>query len=124
MKHMYVNGKFLSQKISGVQRYASQLLQQCYQLDQDITIVAPESRAEASSFHLSFPVAETGSKAGLWWEQVQLPWYASRRQSHCCSIYVIWRLCCILTKSPVFMISHFCDTRISSRKLFTIIIRR
>lgn len=65
------NGKFLSQKISGVQRYASQLLQHYYPLNTDCTIVAPAHKNE--EYNTRMPVISTGSKAGIWWEQVQLP---------------------------------------------------
>ena len=77
MARVYANGKFLSQKMSGVQRYASELLRHYYELDKDLVLVAPAERRSGDNFQLSIPVMTTGSKAGLWWEQAQLPWFLS-----------------------------------------------
>lgn len=77
MAGVFANGKFLSQKISGVQRYASQLLLHYYELNKELTLVAPVARAAADDFNLPIPVITKGKKAGLWWEQVQLPWFLS-----------------------------------------------
>jgi glycosyltransferase involved in cell wall biosynthesis len=81
MTGVYANGKFLSQKISGVQRYASQLLHHYYQLHQDITLAAPAVRPEEGKYRLVVPVVTTGTTAGLWWEQAQLPFFL-RKQGH------------------------------------------
>ncbi|RXK81862.1 glycosyltransferase family 4 protein [Filimonas effusa] len=77
MARVYVNGKFLSQKMSGVQRYASELLRHYYALDKDVALVSPAERRSGDDFQLPIPVMTTGSKAGLWWEQAQLPWFLS-----------------------------------------------
>lgn len=77
MTGVFANGKFLSQKMSGVQRYASQLLQQYYEIDKELMLVAPVERPAGDAFRMSIPVVTKGAKAGLWWEQVQLPLFLS-----------------------------------------------
>jgi glycosyltransferase involved in cell wall biosynthesis len=69
-KTVYINGKFLSQKMSGVQRYASEI---CRQLDSNVTIVAAGDQQNSGVYKLEKPLKLLGSKAGIPWEQIQLP---------------------------------------------------
>jgi glycosyltransferase involved in cell wall biosynthesis len=67
---VYVNGKFLSQKMSGVQRYASEI---CRYLESPVTIIAAADQQNSTVYKLEKPLEQLGSKAGIPWEQVQLP---------------------------------------------------
>ncbi len=85
-----INGRFLTQRVTGVQRYATQLVhamgEACYpkaSLERsrrcsqapDLEIVAPES---ATSPESSLPFRRVGRKAGQYWEQISLPRLASK----------------------------------------------
>jgi glycosyltransferase involved in cell wall biosynthesis len=69
-KPVYVNGKFLSQKMSGVQRYASEI---CRHMESTIKIVAAADQQNSRIYELAQPIQLLGSKAGIPWEQLQLP---------------------------------------------------
>jgi glycosyltransferase involved in cell wall biosynthesis len=84
MKNIYFNARFLTQSISGVQRYAIQLLKA---LDTAIT----EKKVNIDNFSLNLlapkdikldlklkniPLKQVGSLKGHLWEQVELPFYS------------------------------------------------
>jgi len=67
---VYINGKFLSQKMSGVQRYASEV---CRNLASPVTLVAAADHQNDAVYHLQKPLQLLGNKAGIPWEQFSLP---------------------------------------------------
>ena len=67
---VYINGKFLSQKLSGVQRYAAEI---CKNLDSPITLLAAADHQDESLYHVGKPLEVSGNKAGIPWEQFRLP---------------------------------------------------
>jgi glycosyltransferase involved in cell wall biosynthesis len=69
-KTVYINGKFLSQKMSGVQRYASEI---CKNLDSKITVAAAADHQDDAVYHLNKPLEVIGNKGGILWEQFTLP---------------------------------------------------
>jgi len=69
-KKVYINGKFLSQKMSGVQRYASEV---CRNLDSPVKLLAARDHQNSSVYHLQKPIELVGNKAGILWEQFSLP---------------------------------------------------
>lgn len=72
-----INGRFLTQRITGVQRYASQLTDALATVvnangsQGRIEIVAPPDATQPDFSSIPFRTAGTGS--GQWWEQVTLP---------------------------------------------------
>jgi glycosyltransferase involved in cell wall biosynthesis len=80
-----INGRFLTQNFSGVQRFATETVKAIDRLLDDesfhrwrgrIEIVAPR---EAHDFLLrNIPLRRCGRKTGYFWEQVELPWHTSR----------------------------------------------
>lgn len=67
---VYVNGKFLSQKLSGVQRYAAEI---CRHLETPVKIACGSDHNNESTYRLQHELESVGRTAGIWWEQVQLP---------------------------------------------------
>lgn len=80
MGNLYVNGKFLSQKMSGVQRYASELLRAYITLDPSVKIIAATGASEMQWYNLPGTVIQTGGKAGIVWEQLKLPLYMAGKK--------------------------------------------
>jgi glycosyltransferase involved in cell wall biosynthesis len=80
MDKVYINGKFVSQPITGVQRYASELSNQLFALHAGTTVVAPVSNLLGETYRLTCPVEQTGEKGSIYWEQWQLPAYLRRRE--------------------------------------------
>jgi len=75
-----INGRFLSQPLSGVQRYAIQICLALKELGVNVQIVAPKSAAShplAGVFKPTF----TGKTSGHLWEQTELVAYLRRHKS-------------------------------------------
>ena len=81
-----INGRFLTQPMTGVQRFAMQVAAaidamiesgEYAELDGRIEIVAPPGARELSLRHI--PVRRCGLGGGYLWEQVELPWFARGR---------------------------------------------
>lgn len=77
---MYVNARFLTQPITGVQRYALEISRQLSKLRPSIRFVAPRNiiHHEAAD---SLGVEMIGSRTGHAWEQVDLPLFLKSRNS-------------------------------------------
>jgi len=73
---VYVNGKFLSQKMSGVQRYAAGI---CKELETPVRILCAPGHQNESTYRLANELQPLGRKAGVLWEQVQLPRFLSKQ---------------------------------------------
>lgn len=82
MKDIYINGRFLTQSVTGVQRVATEILTQ---LDKEmengnvsglnITIIAPKSIVVEPNFkHIK--LKKIGILKGQIWEQIELPLYS------------------------------------------------
>lgn len=75
--HVYINGRFLTQSITGVQRYAHEItraLDAILDTRKDVTveILCPPLAGPAPVYR-SIPVRVIGSRAGHLWEQTTLP---------------------------------------------------
>lgn len=83
-RRIYLNGRFLSQKITGVQRYALELVKEL-----DLLLAAATADNQPFRFTLLVPqqsgdcpalsriaVARVGRLGGHLWEQLELPWHA------------------------------------------------
>lgn len=80
MKQVYVNGRFLTQTMSGVQRYAHEMvaaLDHLLAVDADlaarlkVTVLVPKGFDGASPF-TRIPVVKAGRMGGHVWEQIEL----------------------------------------------------
>lgn len=83
MKTLSVNGKFLSQTVTGVQRYATEIVRAWDQgldagwIDRtrySIRVIAPKTVLYDPGYR--WIGVEHGSTEGRFWEQVELPWRA------------------------------------------------
>ena len=74
----YVNARFLSQRLTGVQRYARELSVRLKQLLPGVRFVCPGNVLQQSLADKLEAVA-FGSRAGHFWEQVSLPLWLSRQ---------------------------------------------
>lgn len=79
MNKVLVNGKFLTQKMSGVQRYASELVRHYAAINPDVQVVAPAEGQLTNVYELPCDIVPVGNKAGIVWEQWQLPQYAKQQ---------------------------------------------
>jgi glycosyltransferase involved in cell wall biosynthesis len=81
---IYINGRFLTQKITGVQRYALEIMRALDKLiSEDETfkkynfiILAPLDIVQKNEFK-NILVKNIGYMKGHFWEQIELPFYAS-----------------------------------------------
>ncbi|HCG94241.1 MAG TPA: glycosyltransferase family 1 protein [Halieaceae bacterium] len=77
VKKVVINGRFLSQKMTGVQRYALELTLELQKLHPDWVVVSPNSAKGAASAQ-SLNVKFAGCLKGHLWEQLVLPLVAKR----------------------------------------------
>lgn len=72
-----VNGRFLSQRITGIQRFAFEICRSLRQIGVDFVILAPKNiEQEYDLSNLSVEII--GGKGSHYWEQVTLPMYMKR----------------------------------------------
>ena len=85
---LYVNGRFLTQPRTGVQRYASELLKQWDQMllegeidaaHNEIVILTPRGEPDMQRFE-RIAVRSIGALKGNLWEQLELPRFAARHR--------------------------------------------
>lgn len=75
---VYINGKFLSQKMSGVQRYASEI---CRNLESPVRLICGQDHKNKETYQLEKPLEIIKSGAGIVWEQFKLPNYLRSKGS-------------------------------------------
>ncbi len=84
MQSIYINGRFLTQNVTGVQRYARELVKAFDRMIGDgsidadlykIVIIAPETD-QPCDFVNQIPIKKTESAGGHLWEQTTLPKFA------------------------------------------------
>lgn len=74
MREIVVNARFLTQKITGVQRFAIELSKQLKKLSPELKFVAPKNIIHKSIAE-ELQVETIGNQKGHIWEQVELPLY-------------------------------------------------
>jgi glycosyltransferase involved in cell wall biosynthesis len=81
VKKIFINGKFLSQRITGTQRYAREILDQFDLLlssqetrDISIEVLVPRSAGSIPNYR-NLRVRSVGRLNGVGWEQLELPHY-------------------------------------------------
>jgi|SRR5580700_2241160 glycosyltransferase involved in cell wall biosynthesis len=75
-----INGRFLTQNVSGVQRYARELLHSLDTILEDtadikITVLSPSLMVPAPAWR-NIRLRQVGRLHGHAWEQIELPWYS------------------------------------------------
>jgi glycosyltransferase involved in cell wall biosynthesis len=74
---IYVNGRFLTQKVTGVQRFAIELTKRLQDIEKDIIVLAPKNVIQ-KEISVKLNVRIIGRNIGHLWEQVDLPMYLRR----------------------------------------------
>ena len=76
MRKIIVNGKFLTQRVTGVQRYARELLLELDKLIEknQITLAVPVEAKEIPDYK-NIKVVSVGKRSGIFWEQIEFPLY-------------------------------------------------
>lgn len=70
---IYINGKFYVQPITGVQRFAREIVSNLMNIRNDVCILIP--KGTASSIPMGLKFKEVGNFKGILWEQIDLPIY-------------------------------------------------
>ncbi|WP_435607641.1 glycosyltransferase family 4 protein [Pseudomonas knackmussii] len=77
---IYVNARFLTQKITGVQRYCIELCRQLKNLDSGIKFISPKKIIHHDIAE-ELDVILHGNLNGHAWEQIDLPYFLSKQQN-------------------------------------------
>jgi glycosyltransferase involved in cell wall biosynthesis len=77
---IYINGKFLTQQISGVQRFAIEIVKELDILGLPYTVLVPEGTLDALLVQ-SLEVTVVGTHTGTLWEQIDLPLYLKKKSN-------------------------------------------
>ena len=82
-----INGRFLTQRITGVQRYARELVQALDAVldakpEIKVTVVSPRL-SEAPPAWRNIELRQVGYLRGHAWEQFELPWYSRGKTLFC-----------------------------------------
>jgi len=92
-KKIYVNGKFLAHRVTGVHRYAIEIVKKLIEFDEDVEILVPPYMEFASNPFPSELIREVrGYRSRLLWEHFSLPKYLKKQKN-----YVLLSLCNIGT---------------------------
>ncbi|HFI5640608.1 TPA: glycosyltransferase family 4 protein [Raoultella planticola] len=82
MKIVYVNGRFLTQKITGVQRFAYEIVLHLSRLRSDIVILVPDLSSINNEYSIKeLNIHEIIGGGGHYWEQVTLPLFLKNNNS-------------------------------------------
>ncbi|VTN10238.1 Uncharacterised protein [Raoultella terrigena] len=83
MKIIYINGRFLTQKITGVQRFAYELVLHLSRLRSDVVILVPGLLLINNEYSIKeLNIQELVGGNGHFWEQVTLPLFLRSEKSH------------------------------------------
>ena len=75
-----INGSFLAQPATGVQRFAVEISKALRRLSADVEVVAPKNIIPSAAVEALSPVV-IGQFTGHLWEQVDLFWYARQKKA-------------------------------------------
>lgn len=77
---IYVNARFLTQELTGVQRFAEQISLELKKLRDDIVFLAPHNilRDDVAS---KLDVVKIGERSGHYWEQIELPRFLKKNKN-------------------------------------------
>jgi glycosyltransferase involved in cell wall biosynthesis len=91
---IYINGRFLTQRITGVQRFAYELTNELIKINNNIIILIPNSKINTSYDIKGWNCKKIWFSKGYFWEQISLPLYLLFHESRL--------LLCLCNLSPVF----------------------
>ncbi|MFS7245328.1 glycosyltransferase family 4 protein [Rahnella inusitata] len=79
---IYINGRFLTQNMTGVQRFAEEISLQIEHMRDDVILLVPDVKAiKKQSLLKRFNIEEVPGLNGHLWEQITLPLYLLRKKS-------------------------------------------
>jgi glycosyltransferase involved in cell wall biosynthesis len=108
-KKIFVNARFLSQALTGVQRYAFECCVQMKKMDAEIIFLSPENILHHEWSKL-LDVKVIGNRVGHLWEQIDLPLYLIRKTN-----YVLFNPC---NTAPLLLAYNFITIHDLSFKLY------
>lgn len=79
-KKLFINARFLTQPITGVQRFAIEISKQIIKNFPDVHFIAPKNILH-SDLAEEFKVITTGNFSGHLWEQLELPMFLKKQNS-------------------------------------------
>ena len=75
-KKIYINGRFLSQNLTGVNRYAYELTKNLNKLNMDFYIIVPKNIILNPEYNIdTFKFIRYGVSGSHFWEQLILPFF-------------------------------------------------
>lgn len=89
MDKIVINGKFMAQSITGVQRYAREILLELDKLltsEHDVEIFVPQGSKEIPQYKNIKVIFGGKFKASALWEQISLPMYIKKRNAICVNL--------------------------------------
>ena len=75
-KLFLINGRFLSQKLTGVHRYAFEMCNALHDMGINFIVIAPNRILD--EYVIDFPIVQVGKLSSHFWEQIELPLYVQR----------------------------------------------
>ena len=75
MRRIYINGRFLTQPMTGVERYAYSICKSLAQQGQDFTIVCPKAKIQDCYDTTGMQIVRYGIGNSHFWEQLILPFF-------------------------------------------------
>lgn len=80
MKKIIINGRFLTQKITGVQRYAREIVAELDKIIEkdEIEIAIPPETVDVPAYQ-NIKVLRVGSFHNRLWEHISFPWYVTKQ---------------------------------------------
>ncbi len=74
-----VNARFLTQRVTGIQRFATEIARELLHLRTDVTLAVPRGHIDTAGLDPA-RIVRVGRSRGHLWEQLDLPLYARRRR--------------------------------------------
>ena len=89
-----INGKFLTQRITGVQRYAKELI---FELDKLVSkgtfeIAVPKCKYADMPTYKNIKIVPVGKFKGNAWEQISFPLYVKKKKANSTSYFTRYSL--------------------------------
>lgn len=87
MRHIIINGKFLSQPVTGVQRFAREILAELDKLDSSAEIIVAVNKNAGSIPEMrNIRIERVGKLTGNLWEQISLPLFVMANKGICVNL--------------------------------------
>ncbi len=82
-RNIYINGRFLTQSLFGVQRYAYELCKALKELGEEFTIVMPQKNVQTCYDTKGWNIVKWGRGNSHFWEQLVLPFFFLFKKNYC-----------------------------------------